>query len=169
MHHTPILKREPECHTSSECRFSVPVTMQLSLALSDPDLNSDELEVLTQTLHRQLYDLADDVERVPIQTMSPTGSLVQKGDETQPGLLQMEVNLDSVRKLAAWLWQRLAGRSTKATLKFGEGSRAVEFSFEGNSQTDLAATLEDATGFIERIMQLQTEQQTSQPLLETDT
>ncbi|HEY9817045.1 MAG TPA: hypothetical protein V6D20_14780, partial [Candidatus Obscuribacterales bacterium] len=106
--------------------------MQLSLALSDPDLNSEELEVLTQTLHRQLYDLADDVERVPVQTMSSTGSLVQKGDETEPGLLQMEVNLDSVRKLAAWLWQRLAGRSTKATLKFGEGSRAVEFSFEGN-------------------------------------
>jgi hypothetical protein len=142
--------------------------MQLSLALSDPDLNPEELENLTQTIHRQLYDLTEDVERVPVQTLSPAGNLVQKGDENLPGLLQMEVNLDSIRKLSAWLWQRLAGRSTKATLKFGEGSNAVEFSFEGNSQTDLAATLQDATGFIERIMQIQT-QQASQSTSSPDT
>jgi hypothetical protein len=130
----------------------------LSLVLDDPDLDRTELEALTQSLQQQLRGITEDVARVPAKTVTPEG-VVEKGDEQEPGLLQMEVNLANIQKLAGWLYQRFAGRSTKARIKYGEGSTAIEFEFEGNSQKDLAATMQEATQFVERIAQIQQSQQ----------
>lgn len=133
----------------------------LSLRLDDSNLDRAELETLTQSLMPQLQDITEDVERVLV-TQLISGELVEKGEEKEPGLLQMEVNLENIQKLVSWLYQRIAGRSTKARLKFGEGSTAIEFEFEGNSQKDLAATLQDATAFVEKITQIQQAQQAQQ-------
>ncbi|MEO0490644.1 MAG: hypothetical protein AAFZ49_13965 [Cyanobacteria bacterium J06659_2] len=127
----------------------------LSLQLKDSDLDAEELESMTQTMQQQLRDIAEQVERVPLLQTTPSGELVEKGDKKEPGLLQMEVNLENIGKLAAWIYQRVAGRSTKAKIKFGEGAEAVEFEFEGNSQKDLAATLDDVADFMKKIQQSQ--------------
>ena len=128
--------------------------VSLSLSLEDADLDPGELEALTQSLKQQLAGIAEDVARVPT-TRVTRGDVVEKGDENEPGLLHMEVNLANIQKLAGWLYQRLAGRSTKARIRYGDGPDAVEFEFEGNSQKDLAATMRDATAFMERIAQIQ--------------
>jgi hypothetical protein len=130
----------------------------LTLALEDPDLDPEELETLTQNTQRQLRDIAEEVQRVPIQDnvrFDSGDDLLAKGDKKEPGLLQMEVNLENLKTVAAWIYQRVAGRSTKAKLKFGEGSNAIEFEFEGNNQKDLAATMQEMTLFVEKITQIQ--------------
>ncbi|MGJ3249625.1 MAG: hypothetical protein ACFE0J_00630 [Elainellaceae cyanobacterium] len=135
--------------------------VSLSLALEDPELDRDELETLTQSLRQQLSGITEDIERVPAKRLTPDG-VVEKGEGNEPGLLQMEVNLENIQKLASWLYQRLAGRSTKARVKYGEGSTAIEFEFEGNSQKELAATMQDVTEFVEKIAQIQQSQQSQQ-------
>jgi hypothetical protein len=128
----------------------VPIT----LLLEDSDLRPDALESLTQNVQRQLVDIAEDVSRVPIQGQGSI-EMVGKGDQKQPGLLNLEINLDKIKAIVTWLYQRIAGKTTKAKLKFGEGSSALEFEFEGNSQKDLTATLQDVTVFVEKIKQIQ--------------
>ncbi|MEO0407446.1 MAG: hypothetical protein AAF289_08865 [Cyanobacteria bacterium P01_A01_bin.135] len=128
--------------------------VSLNLVLEDSDLDPGEVEALTQSLKQQLAAIAEDVERVPAKRVT-RGNVVEKGDKNEPGLLHMEVNLANIQKLAGWLYQRLAGRSTKARIKYGEGPDAVEFEFEGNSQKDLAATMQDFTAFVERVAQIQ--------------
>jgi hypothetical protein len=128
----------------------VPIT----LLLEDSDLRPDALESLTQNVQRQLVDIAEDVSRVPIQGQGVI-ELVGKGEQKQPGLLNLEINLDKIKAVVTWLYQRIAGKTTKAKLKFGEGSSALEFEFEGNSQKDLTANLQDVTVFVEKIKQIQ--------------
>jgi hypothetical protein len=126
----------------------------ITLSLEDSDLRPDALESLTQSLQRQLADIAEEVSRVPVQGQGAI-ELVGKGEQKQPGLLNLEINLDKIKAVVTWLYQRIAGKTTKARLKFGEGSDALEFEFEGNSQKDLTATLQEVTVFVEKIKQIQ--------------
>ncbi|MGF1515678.1 MAG: hypothetical protein ACFB5Z_18530 [Elainellaceae cyanobacterium] len=135
--------------------------ISLDLVLEDADLDTGELEALTQSLQQQISGIAEAVERVPAARVT-RGNVVEKGDENEPGLLQMEVNLANIQKLASCLYQRVAGRSTKARIKYGSGPDTVEFEFEGNSQKDLAATMQDATAFMERVAQIQQSQEQKQ-------
>ncbi|MEM9216046.1 MAG: hypothetical protein AAGD25_17080 [Cyanobacteria bacterium P01_F01_bin.150] len=129
-----------------------PVALQLTL--DDPELTSQELEQLTQNIQRGTSAIAYSVDRVA-KVDSDTGEFILKGDEKQPGLLQMEVNLENLTKLFTWLHQRLVGKTTTAKINFGTGSRQVTFEFEGQSQKDLAATLDDVADFVERIQKIQ--------------
>jgi len=128
--------------------------IQLTLSLEDSSLRPDALESLVQNVQSQLIHIAEDVSRVPIERQAPN-ELREKGEQKQPGLLNLEINLDSIKSMVTWLYQRLAGKTTKAKLKFGEGSSALELEFEGNSQKDLAATLQEVTVFVEKVKQIQ--------------
>jgi hypothetical protein len=126
----------------------------ITLSLEDSDLRPDALESLTQNVQSQLGEIAEEVRRVPVQGQESI-EMVGKGEQKQPGLLNLEINLDKIRAVVTWLYQRIAGKTTKAKLKFGEGSDALEFEFEGSSQKDLTATLQDVTMFVEKIKQIQ--------------
>lgn len=142
--------------------MAVTPDVQLTLALADSDLDPEDLEALTQTFYQQLNEIATSVERLPVTqpaNADPSRDWLPKGEKK--GLLQMEINLDSIQTLATWLYRRLAGKSTKAKLKFGEGKNAIEFEFDGNSQKDLAATMADVTTFVEKITQMQQAKQQS--------
>lgn len=128
--------------------------IQLILSLEDSSLRPDALESLVQNVQSQLIHIAEDVSRVPVEGQAPS-ELREKGEQKQPGLLNLEINLDSIKSMVTWLYQRLAGKTTKAKLKFGEGSSTLEFEFEGNSQKDLAATLQEVTVFVEKVKQIQ--------------
>jgi hypothetical protein len=139
-----------------------PSPLPLTLKLEDADLDAAELDALTRSIQTQIQrqDLTETIDRpvVPVEPIEePTrgGDWVSKGEEKQPGILQMEVNLENINKLVSWLYQRLAGKTTKAKLSFGEGVNKVEFEFEGNNQKDLAATMEDVSKFIEKVQQIQ--------------
>lgn len=133
----------------------------LTLVLDDPELDREELEALTRTVQVQLRELTETIERQPVvmETYDDQG-ILRKGEGNAPGILKMEVNLENIKKVVSWLYQRLFGKPTKAKLSFGEGKDKVEFEFEGNTQKDLATTLEDVARFIERTQQLQ---QTQKP------
>ena len=126
----------------------------LQLTLDDPELTSPELEQLTQNIQRGANAIAQSVERVA-KVDPGTGEFILKGDEKQPGLLQMDVNLETLTKLFSWLHQRLVGKSTTAKISFGTGNRQVTFEFEGQSQKDLKATLDDVADFVERVQKSQ--------------
>ena len=130
-----------------------PVALQLTL--DDPELRPQELEQLTQTIQRGTRAIAHSVNRVAKVDPS-TGEFILKGDETQPGLLQMEINLENLTKLFTWLHQRLVGKSTTAKIDYIIDSNSqVSFEFEGQSQKDLAATLNDVADFVERMQEIQ--------------
>ena len=126
----------------------------LTLTLEDPALDSEDLENLTQTLQLQLSEITETIARLPLLAPGKEG-VVEKGDQNEPGLLQMEVNLKNINKLATWLYHRITGKSTKAKLVFGEGSRKVEVELEGSNQQELAAILADMAGFVEKVAQIQ--------------
>jgi len=125
-----------------------PIALQLTL--DDPDSTPQQLERLTQNIQQGANAIAQSVERVA-KVDPDTGEFILKGDEQQPGLLQMEVNLENFTKLFTWLHQRLVGKTTTAKVSFGTGSRQVTFEFEGQSQKDLKETLDDVADFRERI------------------
>lgn len=150
-----------------------PSPIPLTLKLEDADLDAAELESLTRSLQTQLRDLTETIERPivpvePIDFVEPVDEAtrgadwVSKGEEKQPGILQMEVNLENINKLVSWLYQRLTGKTTKARLSYGEGVNKVEFEFEGNNQKDLAATMDDVVKFIERVQEIQGEDRSSE-------
>jgi hypothetical protein len=126
----------------------------LTLSVDDPQLDAEELENLTQNFQNQLREIAEQVNRVP-STEEPTRSFTQKGDKPEPGSLNLQINLDSIKTLATWLYERLMGKTTKAKVKFGEGSQAIEFEFEGNNQKDLATTMKQVEVFVQNISQIQ--------------
>ncbi|NET49889.1 MAG: hypothetical protein F6K09_14475, partial [Merismopedia sp. SIO2A8] len=97
---------------------SSPVALQLTL--DDPDATPQELERLTQNIQQGANAIAQSVNRVA-KVDPGTGEFILKGDEKQPGLLQMEINLENLTKLFSWLHQRLVGKSTTAKISFGTG------------------------------------------------
>ena len=131
---------------------SPPVALQLTL--EDPESTHQELERLTQNIQQGTSAIAQSVERVA-KVDANTGEFILKGDEKQPGLLQMEINLENLSKFFTWLHQRLVGKTTTAKISFGTGSRQVTFEFEGQSQQDLRETLDDVADFVERIQESQ--------------
>ena len=124
-------------------------TVSLQVQLDDPSLNAAALEQLTQSLQPQLQKIVGQVERVP-KNRSGDGELVKKGDEKEPGLLQMEINLESIQKAVSWIYQRVAGRPTRVKLKLPEG---IEFEFEGNNVKDAQTIMQEVSALTEKLSQ----------------
>ncbi|NJL63000.1 MAG: hypothetical protein HC903_15625, partial [Methylacidiphilales bacterium] len=95
--------------------------------------------------------LVEDVNRIPLAELPETINLTSKGDKTEPGILDIKINLDSIKGMAQWLWERLIGTSTEAKIKYKD----LEFEFKGKNQKDLALTMQNMEKFIASITALQ--------------
>ncbi|NJR14280.1 MAG: hypothetical protein HC785_00325 [Calothrix sp. CSU_2_0] len=125
--------------------------IEILLILQDSEADEEELELLLQNITGEIGGLVEDVNRIPLAELPETINLTSKGDKTEPGILDIKINLDSIKGMAQWLWERLIGTSTEAKIKYKD----LEFEFKGKNQKDLALTMQNMEKFIASITALQ--------------
>ena len=115
----------------------------LTIAFTDPELGSEELEAQAQNLLVQLKDL-DEVEAVnrvldpnpPARNKTVGGFLV--------GLLITEVSVANFKKLGAFLGDRLGNKPIELEVE----ANGKKLKVKANSQAELAAVIKAAQDFI---------------------
>lgn len=122
--------------------------IQLSLVLQNAEFDAEDLEALTQQLYSQIGEIAEEVDRVypPLDPSLPK-ELAPKGDKPEPGLFDLKITFSSVEALVKWLYQRLFGTPTEVTIEY----ESLKFSFKGDSQEKLEATLQSAKRFVAEV------------------
>ncbi|AFZ01692.1 hypothetical protein [Calothrix sp. PCC 6303] len=125
--------------------------IEILLILQDSETDEEELELLLQNITGEIQGLVEDVNRLPIAELPEASSLKSKGDKTESGVLDIKINLDSIKGMTKWLWERLVGTSTEAKIKYKD----LEFEFKGKNQKDLAVTMQNMEKFIAAIAALQ--------------
>lgn len=126
--------------------------IEILLILQDNEADEEELELLLQNITGEIEELVEDVNRLPVEELPKAGNnLKTKGDKTESGILDIKINLDSIKSMTKWLWERLVGTSTEAKIKYKD----LEFEFKGKNQKDLAVTMKNMENFIATIAALQ--------------
>jgi hypothetical protein len=116
--------------------------VKFTIALSNPDLDTEEQERETRNLLREIKDLdvesagLVEVAEVPEGGKSVGGFLV--------GALQAEVTISNCYKLLAWLSDRLRNKTIELEVE-ANGKKVI---VKASSQQELAAALELAQKFI---------------------
>ena len=116
----------------------------LDLRDSDPDLNSEELEALTQRLFQQMSQL-NEVEQVKrISEQNPPEGSKPLDAAFIIGLLTAEVNAKNIKALLDFLWERLSGKPIELKVE-AEGKK---LEVKAYSQQELNAAVEAAKEFL---------------------
>lgn len=110
---------------------------------SDPDLAPEELEALTQRLLQQMGAI-DEVEQVNrVRDSNPPAGSKPLDAAFIVGLLSAEVNIQNIKALLGFLWERLNGRPIE--LKVEANGKKLEV--KAYSQQDLLAAVDAAKNF----------------------
>ncbi len=114
----------------------------LTIAFTDPDLDSEELETQAQNLLLQLKDL-DEVETADrvLDPHPPAGNKAIGG--ILVGLLTAEVSGANFKKLCSFLGDRLGNKPIKLKVKAPDGR---ELELEASSQQEFDYAYEKAQG-----------------------
>jgi len=124
--------------------------LPLILVLTDPNHDAEMIEELTQQYYDQLSDtigdLVEDVVRVAAEPQAK--SAISKGAPQQAsGILQLDVNLEQLGKLGQWLYEKLAGKPIRVSLKIGD----IAYEIDGVSQKDRQTVMQDMQAFVEKL------------------
>ena len=117
--------------------------VKLTIALNDPELDSEELEEQAQNLLNQLKDL-DEVEAVDrvLDPNPPEGNKAVGG--VLVGLLTAEVSVANVKKLLTFLSDRLSGKSIELEVE----ANGKKLKVKASSREELEAAIEAAKNFV---------------------
>lgn len=119
--------------------------IELKVAVQDEQATDEELQAILTTLAMELENQEATVTLAESsRETSGTGELT-KGEESS-SLLDIKINLDTLKDIAKWLYERLVGTTTKVKFKYGKH----EFEFSGRNQ-DLQAAQKGFEDFISRI------------------
>ena len=116
----------------------------LTIAFTDPELGSEELEAQAQNLLVQLKDL-DEVEAVNrvLDPNPPAGNKAIGG--ILVGLLTAEVSVANFKQLGAFLGDRLGNKPVKLKVKAPDGR---ELELEASSREEFDYAYEKAQAFL---------------------
>jgi hypothetical protein len=118
--------------------------IQVTIAFTDPELNSEELEAQAQNLLAQMKDL-DEVESVD-RALDPNAPLGNKSvGGFIIGLLTVEVSIANFKKLGAFLGDRLSNKPIKLKVKTPDGR---ELELEASSQQEFDFVYQKAQDFL---------------------
>lgn len=119
--------------------------IELKVAVQDEQATDEELQAILTTLAMELENQEATVTLAePSRKTSGTGELT-KGEENG-SLLDIKINLDTLKDIAKWLYERLAGTTTKVKFKYGD----LEFEFSGRNQ-DLQSAQKSIEDWISKI------------------
>lgn len=119
-----------------------PIEFQLSV--QDEQATSEELQVILRTLAAELESQSAVVEVASPENALPDGT-VPMGESG--GILDVKINLDSLKAFSKWLYERLVGTTTKVEFEYGE----AKFKFEGRNDRDRVAAMQDFEAFITKL------------------
>jgi hypothetical protein len=111
--------------------------LSLTIEFTDPNLDDDRQEALTQAIYRDMRDL-------PGVTVDRVEDTSEEAGRRGPGaflwgLLQAKVGLDGVKGLIGFLGDRLGNKPIKIKVKFANGR---EYEIEASSRAELLAAEE---------------------------
>ena len=120
------------------------LNLTVDLRNSEPDLNPEELEALTQRLFQQMsrLDEVEQVNRIP-EPNPPEGSKPLSA-AFLVGLLTAEVNAKNIKALLGFLWERLSGKPIELTVE----ANGKKLEVKAYSQQELSAAVEAAQQFL---------------------
>ncbi len=115
----------------------------LTIAFTDPELDSEELEAQAQNLLIQLKDL-DEVETVDrvLDPNPPEGN--KAAGSFLVGLLMAEVSVANFKKVCGFLGDRLGNKPIELEVE----ANGKKLKVKANSQAELAAAIKAAQDFI---------------------
>lgn len=101
----------------------------------------------------ELENQAAEVSAMPEAEMPPPSAdgppappMIAKGDGGT-SILDVKINLEALQTFGLWLYERLVGTTTKVNFEY-EG---IKFAFEGRSDRDRAAAMQDFQDFIAQL------------------
>ena len=120
--------------------------IQITISLSDPKLDDQELQAEVDNLLPQLKEVdgVEDVNLVPVEEV-PEGSKALGGFLL--GLLTAEVNVANIKALFSFLSERLSGKPIEMSLKAADGR---ELSIKANSQAEFDYAYQKAQEFLNK-------------------
>lgn len=118
----------------------------LNVAVEDQQASDEELQAILATLAMELENQEATVTAAkPSRDASGTDE-VTKGDESS-SLLDIKINLDTLKDFGKWLYERLVGTTTKVKFKYGD----LEFEFEGRNDQDRQSAQKDFEDFVSKL------------------
>ncbi len=116
--------------------------VKLTIALSDPDLDAEELDKVTRNLLQEMNEL-DEVEQASLVTEAvPESSKALAG--ILLGILQAEVSVDNIMKVLGFIGDRKKGKTIEMELE-ADGRK---LKLKASNQQDLVAAIQAAQEFI---------------------
>lgn len=116
--------------------------VKLTIALSDPDLDAEELDKDTRNLLQEMNEL-DEVEASLVIEEAPKGSKALAG--ILLGILQAEVSVDNIMKVLGFIGDREKGKTIEMELE-ADGGRKLKL--KASNQQDFVAAIQAAQEFI---------------------
>jgi hypothetical protein len=118
-------------------------SVKFTIALNDPNLDSDELEAQAQSLLAQMRDL-DEIETVDrvLDPNPPAGNKAMGG--ILVGLLTAQVSKENALKLLGFLGDRLGNKPIELEVE----DNGKKLKVKASSQTELTAAIEAAQKFL---------------------
>jgi hypothetical protein len=120
-------------------------SIEFLLSVQDETADAEELRAILTALVTELDERSAQVSEVSVAEATAKG-LVAKGEE-KGGLLDVKINLDTLKSFGKWLYERLVGTSTKAKFEY-EGQK---FEFDGRNPQDLAVAMENWEKYVATI------------------
>jgi hypothetical protein len=113
------------------------------LSVEDEAASDDEVQAILASLAVELDGLAADVSAVAVA--AATG-MIAKGEE-KGNLLDVKINLDTLKSFGKWVYDRVVGTTTKVEFHYGGES----FKFDGRKPEELTAAMEGFGKFVATI------------------
>lgn len=120
--------------------------LEFQLSVQDGQATDAELQLIMQTLAAELESQSAEVTPAAATDAPPSPEMVQKG-ESSSSILDVKINLDTLKTFGKWLYDRLVGTNTKVKFEYGE----VKFEFEGRRDRDRASAQQDFENFVAKL------------------
>jgi len=113
----------------------------------DPDissvLSSEELQQITRAIASQLKPKVDSISLIDTQLNGLNSSTTSKGTPSS-SILDIQINLDTLKSFGSWFYDRLVGTPTKVVFKYKDFTCILE----GLNEKGRAAAISDFERFI---------------------
>ncbi|WP_299488829.1 hypothetical protein [Acaryochloris sp. IP29b_bin.137] len=121
-------------------------SIELKVAVEDSQATDEKLQAILTTLAVELENQEATVTTTEFSSKSADPNYRFMGDESS-SLLDIKINLDTLKDVGKWLYERLVGTTTKVKFKYGD----LEFEFEGRNDQDRQSAQKDFEDFVSRI------------------
>lgn len=121
-------------------------SIELKVAVEDQQASDEELQAILATLAMELENQEATVTTAESSSKSADPNYRFMGDESS-SLLDIKINLDTLKDVGKWLYERLVGTTTKVKFKYGD----LEFEFEGRNDQDRQSAQKDFEDFVSKL------------------